>query len=668
MVSGEWVTDKDGVSGCKDSSDKIGILSYCQKIYRHITVVSVFSDGEMTISGWCNRGNYNCIYTSTKPTYVCVGDVSDRFEVPIVPRVAFWCGKVNQHVDMVSGEWVTDTDGVSGCIAPSYTIGILRYCQKTYPQITVVRVFNDGEKTISRWCNRGNDNCIYNSTKPTFVCVGDVSKRFKVPIVPRVAFWCGKVNQHADMMSGEWVTDKDGVSGCIAASDKIGILRYCQKIYPQITVVRVFYDGERTISSWCNRGNRNCIYNSKKTTFACVGDVSDRFKEQIVPRVAFWCGKVNQHVDMVSGEWVTDKDGVSGCIATSDKIGILRYCRKTYPHITVVRVFYNGERTISRWCNRGNHNCIYNSTKTTFACVGDVSDRCEVPIVPRVAFWCGKVNQHVDMVSGDWVTDKDGVSGCIATSNKIAILRYCQKTYPHITVVRAFYDGEKTISRWCTRGNLNCIYNSTKTTFVCVGDVSDRFEVPIVLRVAFWCGKVNQHVDMVSGEWVTDKDGVSGCIATSDKMGILRYCQKTYPQITVVRVFYDGERTISRWCNRGNRKCIYNSRKTTFACVGDVSDRFKVAIVPRVAFWCGKVNQHVDMVSGEWVTDKDGVSGCIATSNKIGILRYCQKTYPHVTVVRVLYDGEKTISRWCDRGNYNCIYHSKKPTFVCVER
>ena len=100
------------------------------------------------------------------------------------------------------------------------------------------------------------------------------------------------------------------------------------------------------------------------------------------------------------------------------------------------------------------------------------------------------------------------------------------------------------------------------------GDVSDRFEVPIVLRVAFWCGKVNQHVDMVSGEWVTDKDGVSGCIATSDKMGILRYCQKTYPQITVVRVFYDGERTISRWCNRGNRKCIYNSRKTTFACVG----------------------------------------------------------------------------------------------------
>ena len=64
---------------------------------------------------------------------------------------------------------------------------------------------------------------------------------------------------------------------------------------------------------------------------------------------------------------------------------------------------------------------------------------------------------------------------------------------------------------------------------------------PIVQRARFRCGKVNQHVDTLSGEWVTDKDGVSGCIATSNKMGILRYCQKTYPQITVVRVFHDGE-------------------------------------------------------------------------------------------------------------------------------
>ena len=99
---------------------------------------------------------------------------------------------------------------------------------------------------------------------------------------------------------------------------------------------------------------------------------------------------------------------------------------------------------------------------------GDVSDRCEVPIVPRLAFWCGKVNQHVDTLSGGWVTDKDGVSGCIATSNKIGILRYCQKTYPKITVVRVFYDGEM-ISRWCDRENVNCIYTSTKTTFICVG-------------------------------------------------------------------------------------------------------------------------------------------------------------------------------------------------------
>jgi hypothetical protein len=38
---------------------------------------------------------------------------------------------------------------------------------------------------------------------------------------------------------------------------------------------------------------------------------------------------------------------------------------------------------------------------------------------PKVAFWCGKVNQHIDIKTGNWMTDKNGKSMCSTTKEQV---------------------------------------------------------------------------------------------------------------------------------------------------------------------------------------------------------------------------------------------------------
>ena len=81
--------------------------------------------------------------------------------VPANPRIAYWCGKVNQHRE--DGEWQTDPDGVSGCDENK-----LDYCQRFYPD--TVRVEEAGEERITDWRNGGNTGS-FTSTKMTYRCV-----------------------------------------------------------------------------------------------------------------------------------------------------------------------------------------------------------------------------------------------------------------------------------------------------------------------------------------------------------------------------------------------------------------------------------------------------------------------------------------------------------------
>ena len=95
-----------------------------------------------------------------------------EYELHFVPRVMFWCGKVNQHVDLRTGEWATDPDGTSGCIEDNNKAAILDYCRKVYPERRVTNVIEASDATSSTWCTAENADCTYRSTRPTFRCVG----------------------------------------------------------------------------------------------------------------------------------------------------------------------------------------------------------------------------------------------------------------------------------------------------------------------------------------------------------------------------------------------------------------------------------------------------------------------------------------------------------------
>ncbi len=78
---------------------------------------------------------------------------------------------------------------------------------------------------------------------------------------------------------------------------------------------------------------------------------------------------------------------------------------------------------------------------------------------PRIMYWYGKVNQHVD-ASGVWQSDPDGSSGA-----NIDKLTYCIKWYPNTTSVEPYIS--ETISTW--KAGLNTIsYTGTQTSYKCI--------------------------------------------------------------------------------------------------------------------------------------------------------------------------------------------------------
>ena len=78
-----------------------------------------------------------------------------------VPRISYWWGKVNQHIE--DGQWVTDPDGTSGA-----NIDMLQYCQKWYPDTIAVVELKEREAIV--FYNAGN-NGYFPTIKPVFECV-----------------------------------------------------------------------------------------------------------------------------------------------------------------------------------------------------------------------------------------------------------------------------------------------------------------------------------------------------------------------------------------------------------------------------------------------------------------------------------------------------------------
>lgn len=195
----------------------------------------------------------------------------------VVPRINYWWGKVNQHVDLATGAWVTDPDGVSGA-----SLDKLAYCKKWYPKTISVTTYK--YETLDSWKDRGNVNryvsrrmsdlCVQadqNTSKPEVVTPTKPIEPVKPVVVSpvatdstdmRIMFWWGKVNQHRDLTTGTWKTDPDGVSG--ANLDK---LTYCKKWYPKTIAVEAYK--LETINTWQDQGNVSA-YTSTKMSDRCV--------------------------------------------------------------------------------------------------------------------------------------------------------------------------------------------------------------------------------------------------------------------------------------------------------------------------------------------------------------------------------------------------------------
>ncbi len=93
-----------------------------------------------------------------------------------IPRVMFWWGKVNQHINPMTGAWETDPDGLQPFAGAS--VDKLEYCKMMYPRSTSVVPF--GYVTIENWHDRGNVNK-YTSTTLAYRCVQFGESEIKLP-------------------------------------------------------------------------------------------------------------------------------------------------------------------------------------------------------------------------------------------------------------------------------------------------------------------------------------------------------------------------------------------------------------------------------------------------------------------------------------------------------
>ncbi|XP_060689825.1 amyloid beta (A4) precursor protein a isoform X3 [Hemiscyllium ocellatum] len=81
-----------------------------------------------------------------------------------------------------------------------------------------------------------------------------------------------------------------------------------------------------------------------------------------------------------------------------------------------------------------------------------------------------------------------------------------------------------------------------------------------------------------------------------------------------------------------------------------------LAAEPQIAMFCGKLNMHMNVQSGKWVSDPSGTNSCFAT--KEGILQYCQEVYRDLQITNVVEANQPvTIQNWCKKGRKQCKGH-----------
>lgn len=101
------------------------------------------------------------------PLFVGAQDASTN-----LPRIMYWGGKVNQHWDLNSKSWKSDSDGTSGS-----GIDMLTYCKKYYPKTVSIEPYK--EETTNTWQSR-LDSVKFTSKRISYLCL-ETASNIKTP-------------------------------------------------------------------------------------------------------------------------------------------------------------------------------------------------------------------------------------------------------------------------------------------------------------------------------------------------------------------------------------------------------------------------------------------------------------------------------------------------------
>ncbi|MES2930666.1 MAG: hypothetical protein V4665_02700 [Patescibacteria group bacterium] len=151
--SGLWGDGTDAVLGSKDL---MAALAY----NGDLSTIQYVNQLELSIQCWDRNGR-----ETTDKVIVPVIQTVTPVPQDLTPRIAYWRGKVNQHMDVATGQWQSDPDGVSGA-----NIDKLTYCRKWYPNTARVEPYMS--ETITTWKRAaGYEQSNYTNTVVSDKCV-----------------------------------------------------------------------------------------------------------------------------------------------------------------------------------------------------------------------------------------------------------------------------------------------------------------------------------------------------------------------------------------------------------------------------------------------------------------------------------------------------------------
>ncbi|XP_016059962.1 PREDICTED: amyloid-like protein 2 isoform X4 [Miniopterus natalensis] len=69
-----------------------------------------------------------------------------------------------------------------------------------------------------------------------------------------------------------------------------------------------------------------------------------------------------------------------------------------------------------------------------------------------------------------------------------------------------------------------------------------------------FCGKLNMHVNIQTGEWEPDPTGTKSCFGTKEE--VFQYCQEMYPELQITNVMEANQpASVDNWCRRDKKEC-----------------------------------------------------------------------------------------------------------------